>query len=108
MKPPREGAQDDDGDGQTQTTQTTQTTQVRDPDSSAMEVAVTDGAPAEAREANGGGDDLVAGLAPDDDIAGLNDDDGDVAGLAPDETAGLPKSGSNPGLKVSFASAVRK
>jgi hypothetical protein len=81
--------------------------------------ALRDGAPAEAREADGavaadaretdgGGDDLVAGLAPDDDIAGLNDDDGDIAGLAPDETAGLPKSGSNPGLKVSFASAVRK
>ena len=86
--------------------------------SSAIEVIVTDGAPAEAlgdgavaadaREADDGGDDLDAGLAPDDDIAGLNDDDGDVAGLAPDETAGLPKSGSNPGLKVSFASAVRK
>ena len=78
---------------------------------------MTDGAPAEAlgggavaadaREADDG-DDLDAGLAPDDDIAGLNDDDGDVAGLAPDESAGLPKSGSNPGLKVSFASAVRK
>jgi poly(A) polymerase len=114
LKPPREGAQDDDGDGQTQTTQT----QAHAPDSSAIEVTVTDGAPAEAlgdgavaadvREADDGGDDLDAGLAPDDDIAGLNDDDGDVAGLAPDETAGLPKSGSNPGLKVSFASAVRK
>jgi poly(A) polymerase len=133
LKPPAiEGARDDDGDGQTQTTQTrahdpNDPNDPNDPTSSAIDGTVADGAPealrdgapaeareadgavaADARETDGGGDDLVAGLAPDDDIAGLNDDDGDIAGLAPDETAGLPKSGSNPGLKVSFASAVRK
>ena len=54
-------------------------------------------------------DDDVAGPAAEDDIAGLNDDDGDVAGLAPETAnAGLPKSGSNPGLKVSFASVVKR
>ena len=52
-------------------------------------------------------DDDIAGLE-DDDIAGLNDGDGDVAGLAPDAAAGLPKSGSSQGLKVSFASVVKK
>jgi hypothetical protein len=68
-------------------------------------------AEADAKKADGedgdAEDDDIAGLE-DDDIAGLNDGDGDVAGLAPDAAAGLPKSGSSQGLKVSFASVVKK
>ena len=68
----------------------------------------TGGSGVDAGDDVGDVDDHVAGLAAEDDIAGLNDDDDDVAGLAPDDAAGLPKSGPNPGLKVSFASVVKR